>query len=96
MPPGAFGLIPCPIEPNRRLVQFFASPESDQRARCSDSGVFPGAVRLDLATHSDVKIPDIRIELRSKWIPGRREVEFLGSSLFRVGNFFPSQVVYRY
>ncbi len=41
------------------------------------SGVFPGASGLNLAKHSDVKIPDIRIELRSKRIPGKREVGVL-------------------
>jgi hypothetical protein len=38
------------------------------------SGVFPGAVGRNRAKHAAVKIPDIRIELRSKRIPGKREV----------------------
>jgi hypothetical protein len=37
------------------------------------SGVFTVAVGLNLALHWFVKIPDIRIELRSKRIPGTRE-----------------------
>jgi hypothetical protein len=37
------------------------------------SGVFAIEVGLDLAPQSAGKIPDIRIELRSKRIPGTRE-----------------------
>jgi hypothetical protein len=37
------------------------------------SGVFTAAVGQNRAQHAVVKIPDIRIELRSKRIPGTRE-----------------------
>jgi hypothetical protein len=37
------------------------------------SGVFTLAVELNLAQHCAPKLPDIRIELRSKRIPGTRE-----------------------
>jgi hypothetical protein len=40
------------------------------------SGVYRGAVGLNRAMHPAVKIPDIRVELRSKRIPGRREEGF--------------------
>jgi hypothetical protein len=36
------------------------------------SGVFAVAAGLNFAMHADVKIPDIRIELRSKRTPGTR------------------------
>jgi hypothetical protein len=41
------------------------------------SGVFTLEVGLNLAAHAAVKIQDIRIELRSKRIPGTREEGFL-------------------
>jgi hypothetical protein len=44
------------------------------------SGVFAVAVGLNLASHAAVKIPDIRIELRSKRIPGTREEGFFAKS----------------
>jgi esterase/lipase len=46
----------------------------------SMSGVFALAVALNLASHGAVKIPDIRIELCSKRIPGTREERFLAQN----------------
>jgi hypothetical protein len=44
------------------------------------SGVFALAVELNLASHGAVKIPDIRIELCSKRIPGTREERFFAQN----------------
>jgi hypothetical protein len=44
------------------------------------SGVFALAVALNLASHGAVKIPDIRIELCSKRIPGTREERFFAQN----------------
>jgi hypothetical protein len=58
-------------------LSVFASPKAISARAVLMSRVFTRTWGKISPHKQPVKIPDIRIELRSKWIPGKREDELL-------------------